>query len=58
MAAVPDIDAAIGRLDAALRGAGLRGLESPGDVTTIEAIADEVSPYVLPAELRRFWGGQ
>jgi len=55
MAAVPDIDAAIGRLDAALRGAGLRGLESPGDVTTIEAIADEVSPYVVPAELQRFW---
>ena len=55
MAAVPDIDAAIGRLDAALRGAGLRGLKAPGDVTTIEAIADEVSPYVLPAELRRFW---
>ena len=27
----------------------------PGDVTTIEAIADEVSPYVLPAELRCFW---
>jgi hypothetical protein len=55
MAALPDIDAAIGRLDAALRGAGLPGLERPSDVTTIEAIADEVSPYVLPAELRRFW---
>jgi hypothetical protein len=53
--ALPDIDAAIGRLDAALRAAGLPGLESPSDVTPIRALAEEVSPYVLPAELRRFW---
>jgi len=55
MTAPPDIDTAVGRLDAALRGVGLPGLERPSGVTTIEAIADEVSPYVLPAELRRFW---
>jgi hypothetical protein len=55
MAALPDIDAALGRLEAALRSAGLPGLEPPSDVTSSEAIADEVTPYVLPAELRRFW---
>jgi hypothetical protein len=32
MAPRPDIDAAIGRLDAALLGAGLPGLEPPSDV--------------------------
>jgi len=55
MAARPDIDAAIGRLDAALLGAGLPGLEPPSDVTPIAALADAVAPYVLPTELRRFW---
>jgi hypothetical protein len=51
----PDIDAAIGRLDGALHDAGVRGLEPASDVTTIETLVEEVSPYVLPSELRRFW---
>ena len=55
MAARPDIDAATGRLDAALLGAGLPGLEPPSDVTPIAALADAVAPYVLPTELPRFW---
>src|SRR6187200_1320684 len=55
MAALPDIDAAIGRLDAALRGAGLPGLEQASDTDSIAAVADHVAPYVLPAELRSFW---
>jgi len=55
MAALPDIDAAIGRLDAALRGAGLPGLERASDTDSIAAVADHVAPYLLPAELRSFW---
>ena len=55
MAALPDMDAAIGRLDAALLGVGLPGLGPPSDVTPVDALADEVAPYVLPTELRRFW---
>jgi len=55
MAAVPHIDAAIGRLDGARREAGLPGLEPPSDVASIDAIAADVAPYALPAELRRFW---
>ncbi len=55
MTTVPDIDAALGRLDEALRAARLPGLEPPSDVAPIDAIAGEVAPYVLPAELRHFW---
>ena len=55
MSALADIDAAIGRLDAALLGVGLPGLGPPSDVTPVDALADEVAPYVLPTELRRFW---
>jgi len=55
VSALADIDVAIGRLDAALLGVGLPGLGPPSDVTPIDALADEVAPYVLPTELRRFW---
>jgi len=55
VSALADIDAAIGRLDAALLGVGLPGLGPPSDVTPVDALADEVAPYVLPTELRRFW---
>ncbi|HEU4971725.1 MAG TPA: hypothetical protein VFT35_07400, partial [Gaiellaceae bacterium] len=55
MSALADIDAAIGRLDAALQAAALPGLEPPSDVRPVDALADEVAPYVLPTELRRFW---
>ncbi len=55
MTPLPDIDAAIGRLDEALRAADLPGLEPPSDTDSIAAVADHVAPYVLPAELRRFW---
>jgi hypothetical protein len=56
MPASPDIDAAIDRLDDALRVAGLPGLEPPDDPTPpIEEITEAVAPYLLPAELRRFW---
>ena len=51
-----DIDAAIDGLDEALRAAGLPGLEPPADVAAIAAISEDVAPYVLPAELQRFWG--
>ena len=50
-----DIDDAIDGLDEALRAAGLPGVEPPADVTPIAAIVEHVAPYVLPAELRRFW---
>ena len=52
---MPDIDAAVGRLDEALRVAGLPGLEPASDTASIAEVADHVAPYVLPAELRRFW---
>src|SRR5262245_56807995 len=55
VASAPDIDAAIGRLDAALLDAGLPGLGPASDVSAIAAIRDEIAPYVLPDELRRFW---
>jgi hypothetical protein len=55
VSALADIDAAIGRLDAALQAAALPGLEPPSDVRPVDALADEVAPYVLPTELRRFW---
>lgn len=55
MASSPDIDSAIDRLDAALRAAGLAGLEPPSDLAAVEEIADRVAPYALPSELRRFW---
>ena len=52
---MPDIDVAIRHLDAALRAVDLPGLEPGSDVASIDAIATEVAPYVLPVELRRFW---
>jgi len=55
VSSVPDIDAAISHLDGALRAVGLPGLEPGSDVASIDAIATEVAPYVLPVELRRFW---
>jgi hypothetical protein len=55
MTATPDIDTAIDRLDAALRGAGLAGLEPPADAAAIEEVAGAVAPYSLPGELRRYW---
>jgi hypothetical protein len=50
-----NIDSAIDHLDEALIAAGLPGLEPPRDVAPVAEIAEEVAPYVLPAELRRFW---
>jgi hypothetical protein len=48
-------DAALDRLDEALRTAGLAGLEPPGDLAAVADVADAVTPYALPAQLRRFW---
>jgi hypothetical protein len=50
-----EIDAAIDRLDEALRSAGLPGLEPPGDLRAVDEVAKAVGPYELPTELRRFW---
>jgi len=50
-----DIDAAIDRLDEALRAAGLAGLEAPGDVAPLAEVTVAAEPYVLPSDLRRFW---
>jgi hypothetical protein len=50
-----DIDAAIDRLDEALRAAGLAGLEAPGDVASLAEVTVAAEPYVLPSDLRRFW---
>lgn len=55
MTASPDIDIAIDRLDEALRAAGVGGLEPPREIAPIADVAEEVAPYVLPTELRRFW---
>jgi hypothetical protein len=55
MSALREIDAAIEGLDDALRSAGLPGLEAPSDPRAVDAVADAVVPYELPAELRRFW---
>ena len=55
MSALREIDAAIDRLDDSLRSAGLPGLESPADLRALDEVAEAVSPYELPAELRRFW---
>ena len=55
MTAAHNSDSAVDRLDEALRAGGLAGLEAPSDVAPIEEVADEVAPYVLPADLRRFW---
>jgi hypothetical protein len=50
-----EIDAAIDRLDEALRSAGLPGLEPPADLRAVDEVAKAVSPYELPTELGRFW---
>ena len=55
MASSLDIDSAIDRLDEALRTAGLAGVDPANDVAAVAELADAVAPYVLPAELRRFW---
>jgi hypothetical protein len=49
------IDAAIDRLDDALRAAGLAGLEAPADTNALAEIDDAVAPYRLPRDLARFW---
>jgi len=54
MTASLGIDSAIDRLDEALRAAGLPGLE-PGAASPIGEVADEVAPYILPADFRRLW---
>jgi len=51
----PDVDAAIDRLDEALRSVGVAGLEPPGAVGPVAEVAAAVAPYVLPDELRIFW---
>jgi hypothetical protein len=50
-----DIDAAIDRLDEALRTAGLAGPETPSDMTPLAEVTAAAEPYVLPSDLRRFW---
>jgi hypothetical protein len=55
MSALREIDAAIDGLGDALRSAGLPGLEAPSDPRAVDAVAEAVVPYELPAELRRFW---
>ena len=49
------IDAAVDRLDEALRAAGLPALEVPADAEALVEIAATVAPYRLPADLHRFW---
>ena len=55
MSTARDIDVAIDRFDEALRAAGIPGVEPPDDFALIAEVAQEVAPYVLPAELRRYW---
>jgi hypothetical protein len=55
VAAPHDLDSALDRLDEVLRAAGLAGLEPPRDLAAIAEIADAISPYALPAQLRRYW---
>jgi hypothetical protein len=50
-----EIDRISDRLDAALRGAGLEGLAPAQAAAGLEEIEREISPYVLPVDLRRFW---
>jgi hypothetical protein len=50
-----DLDAALDRLDEALRAAGLAGLQPPSDLAPIAEVSAAVAPYGLPAELRRLW---
>jgi hypothetical protein len=50
-----EIDAAIDRLDEALRSALLPGLEEPVDPRAADEVAAAAAPYEVPAELRRFW---
>jgi hypothetical protein len=52
---VTSIDAAIDRLDAALRAADLDGLTPPQDLGALDALVDVIPPYELPPDLRRFW---
>ncbi len=51
----PELDAAIDRLDEALRAAGLAGLEAPKDLQALDEVAEAVAPFALPLDLRRFW---
>ena len=55
MSGLGEIDAAIDRLDEALRSALLPGLEEPVDPRAADEVAAAAAPYELPAELRRFW---
>jgi hypothetical protein len=50
-----DLDAALDRLDEALRAAGLAELQPPSDLAPIAEVSAAVAPYGLPAELRRLW---
>jgi hypothetical protein len=52
---VTSIDAALDRLDTALRAADLDGLSPPADRGALDALVDLIAPYELPAGLRRFW---
>ena len=49
------IDAAIDRLDEALRAAGVAALKASADTEALVGIAELVAPYRLPADLDRFW---
>lgn len=52
----PSIDAAVERLIAAYRGAGLPPVRRAGDMDAIlSEIRAEISPLRLPEELERFW---
>jgi hypothetical protein len=55
VSALSEIDAAIDRLDDALRSSGLPGLGAPADLRALDEVAEAVAPYELPAELGRFW---
>lgn len=49
------IDAAIDRLDAALRAARLQPLEPAANTDALAVIVESISPYALPDDVARFW---
>jgi hypothetical protein len=49
------IDAAIDRLDEALRAAGVAALAASTDGEALVEIGEAVAPYRLPGDLHRFW---
>jgi hypothetical protein len=49
------IDAAVDQLEDALRHAGLPPLEAALDAASLADVDEEVAPYELPEDVRRFW---